>query len=294
MVQRYKGIFTPLTTPFSRERIDLGKLEKNIHSYNPLDLSGFLVLGSTGENVYLSDEESEEIVKTTKETAAKNKIVIAGTARESTKVTLEFTRRMAAAGADVALVRTPSYFKSLMNDENLKRHYWTLADRSEIPILIYHIPRNTGLSVSVELIASLSSHPNIAGIKDSSGNLAFLGEVISRLDPHFDYLLGAANIFYPGLMMGASGGIITLSGVAPHLCIKLYRLFLKKDWKKAAKLQRDLIPLNRALTERFGIPAVKYALDSLGYCGGPCRPPLLALDRNGRREMDSILEKLEL
>jgi len=294
MALYFKGIFTPLTTPFFRDRIHLGKLEENINLYNSLDLSGFLVLGSTGENVYLSDEESEEIVKTAKRAAARGKIILAGTARESTKVTLEFTRRMAAAGADAALVRTPSYFKSLMDDEALKKHYRTLADHSEIPIFIYHIPRNTGLSVSVELIASLSSHPNIAGIKDSSGNLAFLAEALPHLAPHFDYLLGAASVFLPGLIIGASGGIITLSGVAPKLCLRLYELFLKKDWSKAVKLQQKLIPLNRAIIEKFGIPAVKYALDRLGYYGGPCRPPLRSLHKPGRKEMDSILEKLEL
>jgi 4-hydroxy-2-oxoglutarate aldolase len=294
MALRFKGIFTPLTTPFFRDRIHLGKLEENIRSYNSLDLSGFLVLGSTGENVYLSDEESEEIVKTAKRAAAPGKIILAGTARESTKVTLEFTRRMAAAGADAALVRTPSYFKALMDGKALKKHYWTLADHSEIPIIIYHIPRNTGLSVSVDLIASLSSHPNITGIKDSSGNLAFLGEALPCLDSHFDYLLGAASVFLPGLIMGGSGGIITLSGIAPRLCLRLYELFLKKDWSKAVKLQRKLIPLNRAIIERFGIPAVKYALDKLGYYGGPCRPPLRSLHKPGRREMDSILDKLDL
>jgi len=294
MTLSFKGIFTPLTTPFFRGRIHPGKLEENLNRYNPFELAGYLVLGSTGENVYLSDEESEELVKTAKRSAAKDKTILAGTARESTKVTLEFTRRMAAAGADAALIRTPSYLKSLMDDEALKKHYLTLADKSEIPVIIYHIPRNTGLSISVELIASLSAHPNIAGIKDSSGNLAFLGEALPCLDRKFDYLLGAASVFLPGLIMGAHGGIITLSGVAPKLCLDLYDLFLKKEWNKAVKLQRNLIPLNKALIEKFGIPGVKYALDRLGYYGGPCRPPLRALHKAGQKDMDSILERLKL
>ena len=294
MALRLKGIFTPLTTPFQKDRIFLEKLKANIQIYNSMDLAGFLILGSTGENVYLSDEESEEIAKTAKQVAGKGKIIIAGTARESTKITLEFTRRMAAAGADTALVRTPSYLKSLMDDEALKRHYWTLADHSEIPIIIYHIPRNTGLNISSGLLADLSSHPNIAGIKDSSGNLAFLGETLPLIDSHFDYLLGAASVFLPGLILGARGGIITLSSIAPRLCIKLYKLFLDKEWVKAVRLQLKLIPLNKAIIEKFGIPAVKYALDRVGFYGGPCRPPLRSLSSKGRKEMDTILEKLGL
>lgn len=294
MALRFKGIFTPLTTPFFREKIHLDKLENNINIYNKFELSGYLVLGSTGENVYLSDTESEKIVKTAKQALSKGKILIAGTARESTKVTLEFTRRMADAGADAALVRTPSYFKSLMDEEALKIHYRTLADRAGIPIIIYHIPRNTGLSISPGMIASLSAHPNIAGIKDSSGNLSFLGDALPCLDRHFDYLLGAAGVFLPGLIMGASGGIITLSGVVPQHCIRLYNLFLKRDWEKAFKLQKDLIPLNRAIIEKFGIPAVKYTLDKLGFYGGPSRSPLRPLPKSARREIDAILEKLNL
>lgn len=294
MALRFQGIFTPLTTPFFRDKVRLDRLEKNIGIYNKFDLSGYLVLGSTGENIYLSDTESEEIVKAARRVSAKGKIIIAGTARESTKVTLDFTNRMANAGADAALVRTPSYFKSLMDDEALKKFYLTLADRSDIPILIYHIPRNTGLTVSAGLIASLSAHPNIAGIKDSSGNLALLGEVLPRLARGFDYLLGAASVFLPGLIMGASGGIITLSGVAPRLSIQLYELFLKKEWEKAVRLQQDLIPLNRAIIEKFGIPAVKYTLDKLGYFGGPCRSPVRSLHKSGQREIDAILKKLRL
>lgn len=291
---KLKGIFTPLTTPFQRDRISIDKLKENIRKYNPLKLSGFLLLGSTGESVYLTDEESETIVAAARQTAAKDKIIIVGTARESTRITLEFTRRMAAVGADAALVRTPSYLKSLMDHKALERHYRTLADHSEIPIIIYHIPRNTGLSISPELLASLSVNPNIAGIKDSSGNLAFMGETLPLVAPHFDYLLGAASVFLPGLLMGASGGIITLSSIAPRPCIKLYELFLTGKWDKAVKLQTRLIPLNKAIIDRYGIPAVKYALDRLGFFGGPCRPPLRSLNDRGRRDMDVILENIGL
>jgi len=294
MTDRFKGIFTPLTTPYKDEHISPDKMRENIEKYNEFDLSGYLVLGSTGESVFLSDMESEELVKTAKKAAASDKTIIAGTAKESTQLTLEFTSRMAERGVDAALIRTPSYMKSLMDEEALRTHFLTIADSAKIPIIIYHIPRSTGLTISSKLIADLSDHPNIAGIKDSSGNLAFLGETIPQLHPNFDFLLGAANIFLPGLIMGASGGIITLSSIAPSLCLKLYSQYREKNWEEAVKLQHELIPLNKAIIETYGIPATKYALDLLGYNGGSCRPPLRPLKQTGKQDLEDILQKLDL
>ena len=290
----FKGIFTPLTTPYDNDQISSEKLRENIEKYNDYDLSGYLVLGSTGESVFLSDMESEELVKAAKKAAAPDKTIIVGTAKESTQLTLEFTNRMADKGADAALIRTPSYMKSLMDKEALRTHFLTIADAAKIPILIYHIPRSTGLTISSKLIADLSEHPNIAGLKDSSGNMAFLGETIPQLHPSFDLLLGAASIFLPGLIMGASGGIITLSSIAPSQCLRLFSLYHEKKWEEAVKLQFELIPLNKAIIETYGIPATKYALDLLGYHGGPCRPPLRSLEQTGKQEIKAILQKLNL
>ncbi len=292
MTDRFKGIFTPLTTPYENENISLDKLRENIEKYNEFDLSGYVVLGSTGESVYLTDTESEELIDTTKKAAAPNKTIIAGTAKESTQLTLEFTNRMAERGADAALIRTPSYMKKLMDEEALRKYYLTIADSSKIPIIIYHIPRSTGLTISSKLIAGLSKHPGIAGLKDSSGNVAFLGETIPQLHQNFDFLLGAASVFFPGLILGASGGIITLSNVAPSLCLKLYSLYREKKWDEAVELQLALIPLNKAIIETYGIPATKYALDLLGYNGGPCRPPLRSLEQKGKQDMEDGLHVL--
>lgn len=293
MSPRFKGIFTPLTTPFEKESISPEKLRENIEKYNEFGLSGYLILGSTGESVFLSDRESEELVKTTKK-AVSERLIIVGTAKESTLLTLEFTNRMADLGADAALIRTPSYIKSLMDEDALRTHYKTIADKSKIPVIIYHIPRSTGLSISSKLIAELSLHPQIAGIKDSSGNVAFLGETLPQLHPEFDYLLGAASVFLPGLILGASGGIITLSSIVPSLCLKLYSLYQEHNWEEAAKLQLQLIPLNKAIIETYGIPATKYALDILGYNGGPCRSPLPSLKKEGKQDIEAILQKLKL
>lgn len=294
MPHKFKGIFTALTTPFIGEKISPEKLRENIQKFNSYELSGYVILGSTGECVYLSNEESEKLVKTAKESASPEKMILVGTARESTLATLEFTNRMADLNIDAALVRTPSYFKSRMDYEALKKHYLTVADHSRVPILIYNVPANTGISIPLNLLIELSRHPNIAGIKESSGNLAFLGEAIPQLNAPFDYLLGAGNVFLSGLHLGACGGILALANVAPAQCINLYNLFLERNFEEALKVQLNLIPLNNAIIQAYGIPATKYALDLLGYYGGSPRPPLLPLSDTGKREIENILRKLGL
>jgi len=294
MRRSFKGIFAPLTTPFEGGDISIEKFRENILKYNNFDLSGYVILGSTGESIYLTDEESEKLVRTAIEIADSGKKIIVGTARESTKITLEFTNRMAALGPDAALIRTPSYFKNCLNRAALKNHFLTIADHSKLPVIVYNVPQNTGISVDQQLILELSKHPNIIGMKDSSGNLAFLGEVITDLSPQFNFLLGAGSILFPGIIYGASGGIITLSDVVPDMCVKLYNLSLEGKLDEALRLQLDLIPLNQAITKTIGVPAAKYALDLLGYYGGPCRLPLLPLDEKGKKIIENILNKLNL
>ncbi len=294
MGMRFKGIYAPLTTPFKDESVYIEKLRENIQKYNAFNLSGYVISGSTAESVYLTDDEVESLVRTAKDEAAADKHIIVGTARESTKITLEFSKRMEDLGIDAVLIRTPSYFKALMTAEALKKHYFTIADNIKLPLIIYHIPRFTGVHISPELLCELSRHENIAGIKDSSGNMVFLDRVIPNLDQEFDYLLGAGSMLFPGILMGACGGVLALSDVATSLCIELYQLSLSKQMGEAKKLQHDLVPLNQALTAEHGIPAIKYALDRIGYFGGPCRLPLQPLENPVKQKMDTILNKLQL
>jgi 4-hydroxy-2-oxoglutarate aldolase len=294
MEKRFTGIFTALVTPFIGENLSIGKFKENIRSYNASDLAGYVVLGSTGECVSLSDEESGRLVRSARETSARGKKVIAGTARESTKLTIEFTNAMADQGIDAALVRPPSYYKSKMSREALKKHYLTLADKSRVPLIIYNIPQNTGISLESRLIIELSTHPNIVGLKESAGNLSFLGEVIPQLPAGFSYLLGSGNVMLPGFVMGASGAILAVANAAPDICLRIYRLFQGNKIEAAAKLQQDLIPLNKAIMETYGIPGLKYCLDAQGFYGGPCRLPLLPINAKGKTELRRLLKKLGL
>jgi 4-hydroxy-2-oxoglutarate aldolase len=294
MHESLKGIFPPLATPFVDDKISPEKFKENIQKYNSLDLAGYVILGTSGESPLLSVEESEKLVQAGKEAASPGKKIIVGTGLESTTMTLEFTNRMADLGIDAAMIRTPSYFKSRMNREALKKHFLFLADQSKVPVLIYNNPRVLGVSVDSKLLIELSKHPNIAGIKDSSGDLSFLAETIPHLDPPFSFLIGAGSVILPALRLGASGGILAIADIAPAQCAKLYQLHSEGKWDDALKLQFYLAPLSRAVVQIFGIPGLKYSLDMVGYYGGPCRLPLLPLDDECKKEMKAVLSKLGL
>jgi 4-hydroxy-2-oxoglutarate aldolase len=287
----FRGIFPALSTPFVHGEISPEKLKENIQKYNAFDLSGYVVLGSTGESVYLSDGESEELVQAAKESASPEKKIIVGTARESTKITLEFTNRMAALDIDAALIRNPSYFTPSMTHEVLKKHYLTLADKAKVPVIIYNIPQYTGVWVDIPLMVELSHHPNILGMKDSSGSLVFASELIARVSPRFSILLGAGSILLSGLIMGAGGGILRLASLAPSECSALYKLWKEGKIEKARSLQLKLIPANKAITTTLGIAGLKYALDLLGYYGGEPRFPLLPLDEKEKEDMKNTLQE---
>jgi 4-hydroxy-2-oxoglutarate aldolase len=288
------GIFAALTTPFVGADPSAEKLRDNVRKYNRTGLAGYVVLGSTGEGVSLTDEESADIVEAVVESAGTDKTIIVGTARESTKATLDFTNRAAEAGIAAALVRPPCYYKSRMTREALKTHYLTLAEGSRVPVIVYNIPQNTGVSLEPGLVVELAAHPNIIGLKESSGSLGFLGEVVREVPADFRYFLGSGHIIYPGLEMGAAGAILAVACAAPEICVEIYDLFKAGKRDEARKLQLDLIPLNKGIMQDIGIAGVKHAQDLRGLYGGPPRLPLLPIDEQGRRKIGALLEQLGL
>jgi 4-hydroxy-2-oxoglutarate aldolase len=294
MPEKLQGVFAALTTPFENKMIAPQLFRENIQKYNENNLAGYVVAGSSGEAAYLTDEESVTLVKEALKACGPDKKIIAGTAKESTISTVAFTNRMADLGIHAALIRTPSYFKPVMTTEALKRHYYNIADGAQVPVIPYHIPAVTGLSIEQQLVLELAEHPNIIGMKDSSGNLPFLGEVMPSLPPDFSYLLGAGSVFLFGLSLGASGGILRLADVIPEQCVDLYKAFEEGEWEKASALQRDIIPLNNAIIQTYGIAGTKYAMDLLGFFGGPTRDPILPLDEDGKVAIEGILKKLKL
>jgi 4-hydroxy-2-oxoglutarate aldolase len=289
-----EGVYVALTTPFAGDDIAPERLRENVLKYNGMALTGYLVLGSTGESVSLSDAESMALVEAVIGSAAPGKKILVGTARESTRLTVEFTNRIAELGVAAALVRPPSYYKSKMTREALRRHYLVLADAAKVPLLIYNIPQNTGLSLDTRLIVELAAHPNVAGLKESAGSLAYLGEVLPHVPPGFHYFLGSGHVIHPGLEMGADGAILAVANAVPELSAEIFDLFKAGKKDEARRRQFDLIPLNKAIMETYGIAGLKYAQDLRGWYGGPVRLPLLPIDEAGGKEIEALLRGLHL
>src|SRR3989441_11949329 len=166
------GIFPPVTTPcYPDGRVYLKKLEHNVERYSKTPVAGLTVLGSTGEAIMLSDEERREVLKVAREMAAPNKVLIAGTGIESAVETLRLTEYAADLGYDVALVRTPHFYKKVMHPANMLAFYRTVADRSPLPIMIYNVPGFTGYDIPAEVVVELAGHSNIIGMKESGGDV---------------------------------------------------------------------------------------------------------------------------
>lgn len=284
------GIFPPLTTPFVADgSLALDRLRSNIARYNSLALAGYVVNGSTGEAVLLSRDEVEQVWAAAAEAAAPGKLLIAGTGVDSTAETIARTRRAAELGYHAALVKTPYYYKPQMTPAAEQEHFLRVADASRIPILIYSVLQFTGVAVEAPLAARLAEHSNIIGIKESSGNVQRVGEIIHSAPPHFQTLVGSASTLFPSLALGAVGGILALACALPELCLEVYNAARSGDTARAKELQaRMIVPTKRIVSEP-GPPGVKYAMDRVGYYGGPARRPFLPLTDEQKREVDAAL-----
>ncbi len=288
-----QGIFAPLTTPFSSDgNVSLSNLRENIGRYNKTGLAGYAINGSTSESVLLRWDEVYRVWETAREAAAPDKILIAGSGAESTAETIEHTNRAAGLGYAVALVRTPSFYKPAMSEEALAEHYLRVADAARIPILVYSVPIFTHVTVEAPLIARVSKHTNIMGMKDSSGNVQGIADIIGAAPKHFQTLVGSASTLYESLEKGAVGAILALACAFPELCVEIYDASRAGQSAKAHSLAQQLIAPAKMFGPQYGIAGLKYALDRLGYFGGPPRPPLLPVSETARREIDSLLSNL--
>lgn len=289
---KLSGVMPPITTPFQNGKLALDKLKDNFRKWNKTGLSGYLVLGSNGEAVYLSEQEKIKIVETSRKSIPKSKIMMVGTGMESTQETIRFTNQMARMGADCALVVTPCYFKGSMKPQILYDHFIAVAESSRMGILLYNVPQFTGINLDPEWVARLSEHPNIVGIKDSSGNVGQLSEIIHLSQEGFAVFVGAAPVLFPALCVGAVGGILAAANAVPQEYVKVQNLFNKGRMKEARALQNRLTRLALAVTTRFGIGGLKMAMDLTGYFGGDPRSPLKRPGKEVEEELKRLLERL--
>jgi 4-hydroxy-2-oxoglutarate aldolase len=287
------GVLPPIATPFKDGELALDKLKKNFQRWNKTSLSGYLVLGSNGEVVYLNEKEKVKVIEVSREAIPKSKIMMVGTGMEATQETIQFTNKAAKMGADCALVVTPCYFKGSMKPQILYEHFTAVAESSQIGILLYNVPQFTGINMEPELVAKLSEHPNIIGIKDSSGNIDQLSGIVHLSQKRFGVFAGSAPVFFPALCVGAVGGILAVAQVAPEACMNILNLFKKGKIDEARTLQNRLTPLAKAVTTKYGIGGLKMALDLTGYFGGDPRPPLKRPGKEVEEELKRMLLRLK-
>jgi 4-hydroxy-2-oxoglutarate aldolase len=292
---RLDGILPPLTTPFTADgAVDLDALKHNIGFYNETGLAGYVALGSNGEAVHLTAEERALVIETIRSNAADGMTVVAGVNELSTRAAIEAAHRAADAGAHCALVVTPYFYKSSMTSEPLSRHFTAVADSSPIPLLIYNVPQNTGVVIDSASIARLSAHPNIIGVKDSSGNMGALAETIRLSPADFAVMCGNGGILYPAVMMGARGAILAVACAAPRAAVELFNVARSADQARARDLQNRLAPLSHIVTAGLGVAGLKAAMDMAGLRGGSPRGPLVDLSETERERVKTVMRQCGL
>ena len=288
---KLSGVFSPVVTPFKNDGILPDDLRHNIRKLNTSDLTGYLALGSNGEFRSLSDREQLQVLEIFAAEKG-DKIVMVGTARESTLQTIEQSKRVESMGFDYVSILTPCYFPKQIDSLAIRRYYERIADSLTIPVLLYNAPGFTGgVCIPPKILRVLAKHQNIVGIKDSSstGPARFLSSLDSVDD--FHVLAGSANFFYPSLHLGASGGIVSLSNALPAPCCELYRLFKEGRYNEARDLHFRLARLNEAVSGTFGVAGVKAAMDCTGFKGGEPRHPLLPVTEEDREMISTHIRK---
>ena len=288
-----KGIFPPIITPFTKNfKLDFKNLQNNLQKLNNTKIKGILVQGSNGEFSSLNESERIQLIAKSKEYLSENKILLAGSGCEGTQTTIDMTNEMASiGGADAAVVITPSYYKSAMDDKKLIHHFLQVADKSIIPIVLYNVPKFTNVHLSDKAVLELYNHENIIGMKESDG--ACINEKIPKIvekvknpdENNFLLMAGSAGFISKFYGLGGQGAICALANVLPDQVCQLHDDF------ENLELQNELVTPNDMVTAKYGISGLKYAMEMFGYYGGPVRGPLMELGSEGKAEIQQVFSK---
>ncbi len=293
-MKKIQGIMPPIATPFIDDEIAFDKLAENLKKWNNTALSGYVVMGSNGESVFLTRDEKLKLVEAVKKNISEEKLLIVGTGSDSIKETISLTNNCAELGADYALILTPSFYKSEMKPAAYIKYFFAVADKSSIPVIIYNVPKFTGVDIEAETVAQLAKHDNIVGIKNSTENLRQNAELVEQTPNNFATITGTGSVLYTSLTVGAVGGILALANIAPNECVKIQTLVAMGNHSEAVELQKRLLPVNKAITAKYGVAGLKAALDFLGYFGGVPRAPLSELQSIDKEIIKQILVDAKL
>ena len=295
MGKALEGVFAPIATLFTEDdELNLTGYQKNIEWYCNSPLDGVVIMGSNGEYASLDTDEKLKLIEAGVAAVNGRKTVLAGTGVESTRNTIKLTKAAAEFGADFALVVTPYYYRPRYDRTAFVNHYLAVAEASPIPVVIYIMTAYTGVDLPSSVVAELSQHPNIAGVKDSAGNAPKVAEMVANSSDDFSVLAGSANFLYPAYCLGAKGGILALANIAPRECAEIRDLFQAGKHDEARKAQFNLLAPNAAVTTQFGIAGLKAAMEMVGLQTSDPRPPMLPATGDERTTIQSILDKAGL
>lgn len=291
---KLQGIFPPITTPFDHKgELWKVKVQYNVEKWNQTGLAGYVVCGSTGESVMLTEAEKLQLWQWVAEYAAPEKLLIAGTGMEGVRETVSLTNRAAEMGYKAAMVRTPHYYKSLVNNGAAQMLYYrAVADQAKIPLIIYNWPQTTGVDIPPDAVAELSHHPNIIAVKESSGNLEKVMQMIREVKPGFNVLVGSAPTLAPSFAVGAVGAILAFANAAPYATISIWEAHRTREPEAAMDWQNRISRAAQLVTTKHGIPGLKYAMDLMGYYGGPPRLPLTPPCPPAKQEIEQAFADL--
>lgn len=291
------GVHIPAATPFDPVTgdVDVVAMRANARRWLEEPIRAIAIAGSTGEAVFLDRAERRTLVEAARDVIPSDRLLVAGTGAESTRATLRLTRDAADAGADAVLVMPPAFYGGAMTPEILRAHFQRVADESRVPLILYQVPlRFSTLDWPTPLVAELSRHENVAGIKDSRGKLDLVADLVEQCDDDFQVLVGSGTKLYASLELGAVGGVLGVANLTPGPAAGIVQAFGDGRRSEAGRLQEQVGPVHEAVVAGLGVPGVKAGLDLLGMEGGDPRPPLQPLDEDGKARVRDALEKAGL
>jgi len=289
------GIFVPIATPFNYDgEVYAPKVEHNVAKWNKTGLAGYVVCGAAGESVLLSAEEQRRMLELAARYAAPDKLLLCGTSAESVRETVRLIEQAAELGHRAALVSAPHCYRKLLNNAASQAlFYGAVADQAKIPLILDSSPTATGVEIAAETVARLSEHPNIVAVLEGSGDVEKMARMIAESKPGFQVLTGAAQTLAGALAAGAVGAVLDYANAAPYTAIAIWEAHRQREFDAALDWQRRIAPAAVLVTDTYGIPGLKYAMDLNGYYGGPARLPLTAARQEAKREIEEAFRDLK-
>lgn len=292
ITDRLHGIFPPVVTNFDTAgEIAPIPFRENLRRWIETAIDGIVLFGSNGEGALLDEEEKARLTGFARDVVPAGFVLIGGASGESTRSTIRQAKQIAGAGADVVLVHPPAFFGSYISVAAMMDHFRALADASPVPVLLYHIPKYTKVTLEAGFVGELMRHPNVAGLKDSSGDMKRFADFTNACEKDCRLFIGNGALLYTALELGAAGGILGVANFAPSLCADVVRHFREGRPQEAGRIQGLLTPMHRDIVAAHGAVGCKAALDLLGWAGGPPRPPLRPLGERERQQVARVMQE---